>query len=233
MAPAPRGTRPLYPACAASLAILALLGCSRDRLPAGDWPLGFHLPVDPAYHMSAGLRRNGEGSVFFISGDEPDAPRLVVRRHRLRRTLEEILEDELALGPESRVLERGEPFDARAVNAAGVGVRQVVMPFADFDSTLVLLFDTRVFLVGDWAYSLVWQQPPADSALTRRYEGWLTALRFQPEAEAPQDTADREEDGGEGVPFTPTRPPLTAVADSLEGSGAPSPPAAADTERVR
>jgi len=167
---------------AAAILALALLawagGCGRGRTPQGDWPLGFHLEVDADFRPSGMQRPNGEGSLYFLHGDEPDQPRLVVRKRRLRLSLQETLEESLELGEGPRVLEQGEPFRVQALNAAGLGARQRVMPFPEADSSLVLLFDTRVFLVGDFSYAFHWQQPPGDSDVLRRYEGWLRHLRF-------------------------------------------------------
>ncbi len=175
-----------------TLAVL-LLSCGKEKPgPTGDWPLDFHLPLDPLYIHSGGLRPSGEGTLFFMKGEEPDQPRLVVSRLRVDLPPDLILEDQSNLGEEARLLEEGELFSVQAVNASGLGLRRVVQPFPAFDSTLVLLFDTRVFVVGPWTYSFSWQQLPQDTALTSTYEGWMRRLRFLPSALA--DTVGGNED---------------------------------------
>jgi hypothetical protein len=166
------------------LLILLLAGCGREKKPPDTWPLGFRLPIDPSFLPSGTQRPNGEGSLFFLCGEEPDKPRLVVRKRALRLGLDESLEEELQLGEDPVVLERGEPFGVRAVNAAGLGVRQTVSPFPRQDSTLVLLYDTRVFAVGNFCFSFVWQQLPEDSLLLARYEGWMAHLTFLADGDA-------------------------------------------------
>lgn len=167
----------------ALLALGLLQSCGREKpVPNGDWPLDFHLPLDPVYTHSGGMRPSGEGTLFFMHGDEPDQPRLVVSRLRVDLPPDQILENQANLGEEARLLDEGEIFTVQAVNASGLGLRRVVQPFPEFDSTLTLVFDTRVFVVGPWTYSFAWQQVPQDTALTSSYEGWMRRLRFLPGA---------------------------------------------------
>ncbi|MDP2361885.1 MAG: hypothetical protein Q8O14_14235 [bacterium] len=183
---------------AAGLLLAALLtgGCTRKEERSNDWPMGFHLPLGPEFILSGGLRPNGEGTLYFLRSDEPDDPRLVVRRRALGLSLEEFLEEEIDLGEQVELLDRGDPFPVTAVNATGLGLRQVVRPFPDFDSTLVLLFDVRAYLVGSWCYGFSWQQAPEDQAALAAYEGWMERLRFLPEADSPGDSLwDSPEDG--------------------------------------
>lgn len=157
--------------------------CHKDAAPVtGDWPLDFHMPIDPVFKVSGGLRPSGEGSLFFLKGDEPDLPRLVVARRRVEIPPDQFLEEDVELGANAQVLSEGEIFTVQAINASGLGLKRLIQPFPAYDSTLTLAFDTRVFVVGPWTYSFTWQQVPEDSALATAYASWIRRLRFLPGA---------------------------------------------------
>ncbi len=161
-----------------AICLWALGGCGHREHPSGDWPLGFHLDMPAAFQATTMVRPNGEATLYLLSGDAPDLARLTVRKRLRQLELLDHLEEELDLGGTPLLLEEGETFDVRAVNAEGLGRTLVVQPFPLLDSTLVLLYDVRVYNRGAFAWAFVWQQEPADSAGYRDYQTRLQGLIF-------------------------------------------------------
>ncbi len=158
--------------------LMSMPGCARKESPKAEWPLGFKLEIPATYKLSGGLRPNGEGTVYFLCGDAPDLPRLTVRKRAHKLELVDHLAEELILGNSPVILEEGEVFDVKALNAEGLGQRVVVQPIPKVDSTLTLLFDIRVFSHGNDVWTFVWQQLPEDSVGLKQYEERLTKLEF-------------------------------------------------------
>ncbi|MFA7331225.1 MAG: hypothetical protein WC326_09135 [Candidatus Delongbacteria bacterium] len=175
--------------------VLLTAGCGKPKAPAGDWPLGFHLDMPAAFQATSLVRPNGEATLYLLSGDEPDLARLTVRKRLRRLELLDHLAEELDLGGTPLLLEEGETFDVKAVNAEGLGRTLLIQPFPLMDSTLVLLYDVRVFNRGAFAWTFIWQQEPADSAGYRDYQTRLQGLIFQEDsAELPEAEPAEESD---------------------------------------
>jgi hypothetical protein len=100
------------------------------------------------------------------------------------------------LGPQALLLEEGEPYGTRAVNAEGLGRTVVVAPVPELDSTLVLAVDIRVFGVGEQLWVFTWQQDAADSLLLRGHRERMARLLFT-------DKAGRAPEGDDSLDADP------------------------------
>jgi hypothetical protein len=196
MAPSPRLRPAIRRPFLLVLFLLVLAACDPPRTRVVPAPEEFRLELPSDFVLSGGRFPGGrEGVWYWLKGDDPRLPRLTVRLAPRRLELLDQLALEFITGPQAQFLEEGEPYDARAVNAEGLGRRVVIMPVPERDSTLVLLVDVRVFGVGEQAWVFSWQQDAGDSLLLREHETRMARLLFTEAAGHPpveDDSLDGE-----------------------------------------
>lgn len=177
--------------------LASLLSCGGPRIPAIPPPDEFRLDMPEDFHLSGGrLPDSLRGVWFWLKGEDPILPRLTVRLEPRRMDLLDQLSLEANLGPRALLLDEGEPYDARAVNAEGLGRTVVLAPVPELDSTLVLAVDIRVFGVGEQMWVFTWQQDAADSLLLRGHRERMARLLFT-------DKAGRAPEGDDSLDADP------------------------------
>lgn len=181
------------------LFLLALAACESPRGQAVPPPQEFRLELPADFQLSGGRVIGGrEGVWYWLKGEDPLLPRLTVRLAPRRLDLLDQLALEFHLGPQAQVVEDGDPYDAPAVNADGLGRRLVLRPVPERDSTLVLVVDVRVYGVGEQVWVFTWQQDAGDDLLLREHEARMARLMFTAAAGHNPDVMDSPD--GESEP---------------------------------
>ena len=190
MAPSPRH-RPAILRPVLLVLLAALLSCGGPPPAKVSPPTEFRLEMPADFHLSGGRFPGGRGGTWYwLKGEDPLLPRLTVRVEPRRRDLLDQLSLEADLGARALLLDEGEPYATRAVNAEGLGRTVVLAPVPELDSTLVLAVDVRVFGVGEQFWVFTWQQDAADSLLLRGHRERMSRLLFTDQAGRAPDEGD-------------------------------------------
>ena len=171
--------------------LLLATACQRPQADL-EHPLGFSLPLGGRFVETDFPDAPGLGTVYYLTGDEVDAPRLTVRVEEALGSVGDRLEELTVAADGSQVLD-SEPLPPQhPINSTAAALRQRIAPLPEQLPETVLLVEFRVHRHGDRFFCFTWTQPDGDADWLARWERASAGIVLR---DAEGTPADGDRDG--------------------------------------